>query len=129
MKITRNKEGVVFNKYQGAFGKALCVCSAGVLRSPTLAEILISQGWNARACGAEDYALIRVSAELVAWADEIFCMTWEQQDKVETLVNATYEPGDGECRPLVRCLNVEDEFEFRDPKLIQIFKDWLENER
>jgi predicted protein tyrosine phosphatase len=76
IKSKRNQEANVSNPYQGAYKKVLCVCSAGLLRSPTAARVLQEDyGFNTRACGVvEEYALIPISAALVLWADEIVFM-------------------------------------------------------
>ena len=67
-----NQVGNASNPYQGTTTKALCICSAGLLRSPTIAKYLTGKGYNTRAVGiAEDYALIPLSIALVHWADEI----------------------------------------------------------
>ena len=34
------------NKYQGKYKKVLCVCSAGLLRSPTAALVLSQEPFN-----------------------------------------------------------------------------------
>lgn len=70
---TRNQLTNVSNPFQGKAKKVLCVCSAGLLRSPTLANVLHQElGYNTRAVGvANEYALIPITEALVAWADEI----------------------------------------------------------
>ncbi len=70
---TRNQMANITNPYQGSTKKVLCVCSAGLLRSPTLANVLNeSLGYNTRACGtAENFALIPITEALIHWADEI----------------------------------------------------------
>ena len=73
IRATRNQLTNISNPYQGPAKKVLCVCSAGLLRSPTLANILHKElGYNTRACGtAENFALIPMSEALIHWADEI----------------------------------------------------------
>ena len=63
----------VSNASQGETKKVLTVCSAGLLRSATLQNMLIKEyGYNVRNCGTvESYALIPISEALVKWADEI----------------------------------------------------------
>lgn len=70
---TRNQLANVRNPYQGDRKKVLCVCSAGLLRSPTMAAWLSEVfNYNTRACGtSKDYALIPVSEALLHWADEV----------------------------------------------------------
>lgn len=72
------------NPYQGKEKKVLCVCSAGLLRSPTIACVLQSKyGYNTRACGVYDYALIPISTALVAWADEVVFAEKEHYNAVK----------------------------------------------
>ena len=65
------------NEFQGNASRYLFVCSAGMLRSPTAAAVAISLGYNARSCGSEHYALIRLSVNLIEWAHRIFFMNEE----------------------------------------------------
>ena len=67
------------NPYQGAYKRVLCVCSAGILRSATAALVLSKEpfNYNTRSAGVEHYALIPITEVLLAWADEVICMTKE----------------------------------------------------
>ena len=58
IKGTRNQLYNVNNASQGNTNKVLTVCSAGLLRSATLQNMLIREyGYNARNCGTvESYA-------------------------------------------------------------------------
>lgn len=60
------------NEYQGSARRVLFVCSAGMLRSATAAKVGNSMGFNTRACGSENYALIPLSVNLISWADVIY---------------------------------------------------------
>lgn len=73
IKATRNQIGNCKNAYQTNTKRVLCICSAGLLRSPTAANVLHKKfGWNTRAAGScEDFALITVSEVLLHWADEV----------------------------------------------------------
>ena len=85
-KSSRNQLSNSKNPYQGDAIKALCVCSAGLLRSPTIAKYLTSKGYNTRACGtSQEYALIPISEVLLNWADEIHVVQ-EQEDYVRGLM-------------------------------------------
>lgn len=100
------------NPNQGDAKKVLCVCSAGLLRSPTAAEVLSRPpfNFNTRSAGAvQDYALIHADAALIAWADEIVCM---QEDHVEWIDKKAI----GE-KPVI-VLGIPDSFQFRDPELV-----------
>lgn len=71
------------NPYQTDALRVLTVCSAGLLRSPTMANVLHSEyGYNTRSAGINDsYALIPVTSVLVFWADEIVCAeSWMEEE-------------------------------------------------
>jgi predicted protein tyrosine phosphatase len=101
------------NRYQGNWKKVLCVCSAGLLRSPTAAEVLREEfDYNTRAAGAEpQFALIPVSAALIMWADEIVCMTKTHYKTM--LVNFKESVPDGTIEKKAKVLNIPDDFGFR----------------
>lgn len=100
------------NPYQDKYKRVLCVCSAGLLRSPTAALVLSQPpfNYNTRAAGLESYALIKVDEVLLHWADEIVCMTQEQ---CNTLLKMTLN------KPIV-CLDIPDNFSYRDPELMKM---------
>lgn len=101
------------NPHQGSAKRVLCVCSAGLLRSPTAAEVLSRApfNFNTRAAGiVENYALIHADAVLIAWADEIVCMTQEEARQIKT-------------EKPVKVLNIEDSYPFRHPKLRKLIRD------
>lgn len=103
------------NSYQGKWKKVLCVCSAGLLRSPTAALVLSQPPFefNTRAAGlSTEYALITVDKVLVEWADEIVCMTPTQASIMRA----------GTDKPVI-CLHIEDDYEYRDPKLCELIKE------
>ncbi len=75
MKSTLNQLANINNPYQGKSKKVLCLCSAGLLRSPTAANVLHREfGFNTRSAGVMDYALIPLSEALFLWADEVLVM-------------------------------------------------------
>lgn len=101
------------NSFQGAYKRVLCVCSAGLLRSPTAAWVLSNEpyNFNTRAVGLDkNFALISVDDTLLEWADEIVCMNDEQEQTLK-----------GYGKP-VHNLNINDSFEYRDKGLITIIK-------
>lgn len=108
------------NPYQGDTKKVLCVCSAGLLRSPTAAVVLASEpyNYNTRAVGLDSsFALIPIDNILVHWADEIVCMTIDQQYTIQQQMKI----GNWETRP-VKCLYISDSYSYRNPDLIQLIK-------
>lgn len=98
------------NPFQGKSKKVLCLCSAGLLRSPTAAFVLSSEpfNYNTRAAGVvQEYALIPVDDVLLNWADEIVVMEPWMASRVGDNINKTI------------ILNIPDKFAFRDSALIE----------
>lgn len=118
IKGTRNQLHNIGNPFQGAAKKVLCVCSAGLLRSPTMANTLHKTfGFNTRAVGScKDFALIPISQALIWWADEIVFanvdnfleLSQDEKDEIESV---------GLKKTI---LNIPDDFEFGDNHLEQI---------
>lgn len=106
------------NPYQGNFPKVLFVCSAGILRSPTAAHWAAANcGWNTRSAGCiyGDEAGIPVSQGLIEWADKIYVM---EQVHAEILVSDFNVRADK-----IDILNIPDQYEYRQPELIEILFD------
>lgn len=102
------------NPYQQRYKRVLCVCSAGVLRSPT-AALVLSQApfnFNTRCAGIAYYALIPVTDVLLNWADEIVCMEDSQRRVLTELTD----------KPVV-CLDIPDSFPYRDAELQKLIKE------
>ena len=113
----RNQLANVTNRYQTEAKKVLCVCSASLLRSPTLANVLHQElGYNTRAAGSsEEYALIPISVALIYWADEIVFVNSENFS--ECLYHN--EEYDSIIRRKAIVLSIEDNFEWNDESLKQ----------
>jgi len=111
--MASNRVHNLSNPHQGDYKKVLCVCSAGLLRSPTTAEVLSRVfDYNTRAVGLDvDYALIPIDQYQVDWADEIVCMGLSQKVRID----ASFVPKN----PVVN-LEIPDIYGFRDPDLIQM---------
>lgn len=118
--IPRNRLAVITNAAQGRDPKVLCVCAGGVLRSPTAAWILSNApfGFNTRSCGDKDYALIPLSQELVGWADEIVVMDTWHADSVRGFLLQAIGEGNRNSWPKIHVLNIEDDYDFKQPELI-----------
>jgi len=108
------------NPAQGITKKVLCVCSAGLLRSPT-AALVLSQSpfdFNTRAAGAVgNYALIPVDEVLLHWADEVVCMEEEHRRELEMNFPELMTV------KKVIVLGIPDNYEYRNKDLIQRIKD------
>lgn len=102
------------NPHQGKMKKILCVCSAGLLRSPSIAHYLACNEYNTRAAGVHDYALIQVDEVLMKWADQIICAETEQMEILQKKFPGEYK---------IISLDIPDQYETRDPTLMQIIAD------
>jgi predicted protein tyrosine phosphatase len=105
-----------FDRYK----RVLCLCSAGLLRSPTAAIVLAGEpfNFNTRAAGTgREYALIPVDDVLINWADQIVCMSkghrTDLQEHFEDEVNG---------KDIV-VLNIPDDYQYRDEKLVSLIKE------
>lgn len=112
IKGKRNQLANVGNKFQTSAKKVLCCCSAGLLRSPSLANVLHKEfGFNTRAVGCDkEYALIPISQALIWWADEIVFVNRENfdslsQEEKDEIVDVGVK---------VKILNIEDDFDWND---------------
>lgn len=119
--IGMNRMANTRNPYQGRWKRVLTVCSAGLLRSPTIAWVLSNEPYNCnvRAAGAvNEYALVPVDEALIAWADEIVCAGSEHG---RAICAAFKVPDDKK----VHYLEIPDEYGFRDPALVAIVESEL----
>lgn len=116
--VSMNRMAVIDNPYQGDAKRVLCVCSAGVLRSPTLAAYLNkTYGFNTRAVGVDSsYALIPISRALVMWADEIWCVSEEVHTKV---INYIANDLKRNYTKDMKVLELPDRFPYNDPELLK----------
>ena len=119
IKGTRNQLYNIHNEAQGNTKKVLTVCSAGLLRSATLQNLLIREyGYNVRNCGTDDsYALIPISEALVLWADEIVFVNKSNYNVVKTDLEKL------EITKKCIILDIPDMYNFNDPALIKICKE------
>jgi predicted protein tyrosine phosphatase len=104
------------NLFQGKYKRVLCVCSAGLLRSPTAALVLSQEpyNYNTRATGlTKEFALVPVDRVLLHWADEIVCMNPEQAEELRERLETD--------KPVI-VLNIEDRYRYRDPELVEQIK-------
>lgn len=108
------------NPYQGDYPRVLFVCSAGLLRSATGATVGSQLGLNTRNCGSERYALIPLSANLIAWAQKIYFVNEYNLHSALT----TFEDDESMLDMLETkstTLDIEDRFDYMHPELVAIF--------
>lgn len=118
-----NRLGNAGNRFQTPTDRVLCLCSAGLLRSPTAANVLHQEfGFNTRAAGVSDeYALIPVDEVLIRWADEIVCVEHEVFAKL--MDKYAGDPMlQGHIKDKVTVLNVPDQYEWNDQQLREIIR-------
>lgn len=112
------------NPYQSSRVKALCVCSAGLLRSTTIAHVLNNRGYNVRNCGmAQEYALVPISTALVRWADEIHVV----KEQHENLIKEMREHGLMFPADKIFVYDIPDTYEAFDPELIKLVETTLDS--
>lgn len=105
------------NRFQGDRKKVLCVCSAGLLRSPTLAWILSNEpfGYNTRSVGtSSEYALIPLEDVHLEWADVV---VFVDEDNYRM---ARMNFGDMIDNMPHHVLSIPDQYPFRDETLVKI---------
>jgi len=110
--------GVHSNSYQGDYKRVLTVCSANMLRSPTIAMVLSMPpyDYNTRSAGIHSFALIPVTEELLFWADEIVCADTEHALTIrDRLMELNLD------KPVVN-LRIPDNYEYRNPELIMMIR-------
>lgn len=115
IKGKRNQLANVGNRFQTEVKKVVVVCSAGLLRSPTAANVLHTKfGFNTRAVGVDkEFALIPLTQALIWWADEIVFVNYdaflllgqEEKDEIESVAVK------------VIILKIEDDFDWMDADL------------
>lgn len=112
------------NEYQGTAKRLLFVCSAGMLRSPTCANVGASLGFNTRACGSHtEYALIPLSVNLIKWAYKIIFVNEENYFKaLEVFAPVAYDL-DIKAKAIV--WDIEDDYEWGHPALVKYARDKL----
>ena len=106
------------NPHQGKAKRVLCLCSAGLLRSPTTAVVLQQKfGYNTRAAGvSKEYALIEADDVLFNWADEIVAVEQSVAEQVPD-----------EFKSKLTTLDIPDMFGYMDQKLQEIILEQYRN--
>ena len=100
----------------------LFICSKNQWRSPT-AELLFKNNLrhSAKSAGTSDKARIKVNQKMIAWADIIFVMERKHRKILEYNFSETLAD-----KP-INVLDIEDNYQFNDPELIDILKTSLQD--
>lgn len=112
-----NRLANVKNPFQGKTKRVLCVCSAGLLRSPTAAVVLSQSPYefNTRAAGVnKEYALIPIDGALLFWADEIVAMEEEHGQLLKQMLEKE------KIEKPILVLDIPDIFAYKDQKLVEL---------
>ncbi len=119
-KIRQYDKGVIQNHYQGSDKKVLFVCSAGILRSATAARIY-GRKYNTRCAGTGlQYALIPLNEILMDWADEVVFVNPYNYDQAGFYFDLV------PYMDKIKVLDIPDEYEHMDPRLINEFEQQYE---
>ena len=111
------------NPFQGDSLKVLTVCSAGLLRSPSVAKyLMIHKGYNCRPVGVYDYALIQIDDVLIEWADVVIFLQEEHKSAVQRRRKLRTKLQQKRCV----VLNIPDNFEYCDEELMKIIENKVE---
>ncbi len=110
--------GIHSNSYQGDYKRVLTVCSANMLRSPTIAVVLSMPpyDYNTRSAGTHSFALVPVTEDLLMWADEVVCADTEHALVIRDKM-MEYQLD----KPIVN-LRIPDIYEYRNPELIMMIR-------
>jgi predicted protein tyrosine phosphatase len=97
--------------------RVLFVCSQNRLRSPTAEQVFSGlPGIEVASAGLDARAAVPVSPELLAWADVIFVMEKSHRNKLARKFRTHLKS------QRIVCLNIPDEFEYMDPRLVRLLK-------
>ena len=92
----------------------LFVCSKNQWRSPTAENIFKKQQiYNVRSAGTEPSARKRINEKDIIWADIIFVMEKKHKQRI------TKRFGDASRNSKIIVLDIEDNYQFMDPELIE----------
>lgn len=121
--IRNCREGVVKNPYQGNDKKVLFVCSMGILRSATGSRIY-GHKYNTRCAGTWAEALVPLSNQLMAWADEIVFVNSHNYEQVKQFMAEEFVDIDKDFN--IKVLDIPDSHPHMHPELIKAFEEQYE---
>jgi predicted protein tyrosine phosphatase len=105
---------------QNSREQLLFVCSRNQWRSPTAAALFkSSQLYVAKSAGTSDKARIKLTANLINWADQIFVM----EKRHAAIIRQNYS--DLVVDRSIDILNISDDYQYMDPELIEVLESRL----
>lgn len=97
--------------------RVLFVCTQNRLRSPTAEQVFATwPGVETASAGVDPRADVPVTPELLAWADTIFVMERAHRNKLSKRFGRHLK-----SQRLI-CLNIPDEYDYMDERLILLLK-------
>ena len=96
----------------------LFVCSMGLMRSPTAAHVY---GCGSRYAGVDSDAHVKLTVEMIDWADKIICFEWSHKSKIRKMKRGISDK--------VFNWKIPDEFAYMDDQLVVrlrgLMEEWL----
>ena len=97
--------------------RALFICSANKLRSPTAEHVFASwSGVETDSAGLNHDAVVVLSHDQIEWANVIFVMEQAHKNKLRKKHKAVLD------EKRIICLGIPDEYEVMDPELIRLLE-------
>ena len=97
--------------------KILFVCSHNEMRSSTAETVYRDEGLNVLSAGTERSASVRISVELLQWADLILVMENKHRLAIETHF------GDEVPDKKIIVLDIPDNYYYMEPKLVELIRE------
>lgn len=95
----------------------LFICGKNQWRSPTAEQVFSAwPGVECRSAGVGHDAEVRVSAELLDWADLVFVMERAHKARLKACA------GDAAAGRRIICLDIPDKYRYMDPELVRQLK-------
>jgi predicted protein tyrosine phosphatase len=100
----------------------LFICTGNVNRSPTAESLFLnSRSYEAKSGGTDQHAVVRVSQDLIDWADAVFVMSEKEDGHLTFIKNNFSVQGKAVCD-----LDIPDNYDTHDPELIGLLRKRIE---
>jgi predicted protein tyrosine phosphatase len=100
----------------------LFICSGNCNRSPTAESLFLnSRFYEAKSGGTDPNAVVRISQDLIDWADVVFVMS-EKEDGHRTFIENNFS-----VKGKLACdLGIPDNYDRDDPELVELLRKKIE---
>lgn len=100
----------------------LFVCTVNRMRSITAEKMYeTDERFTVKSAGTDPCATVKITAELLVWADFIIVMERVHRNKIRKLYPDIYN------QKRILCLYILDEYDFMQPQLIDLIKNKFEH--